>query len=269
MKRQIKSLMSLYCVVTLSISGCTEPASTIESGEAEIKEVTEQTQTATETLKPLNCPVILNVTHKDKDRYTEHPWVKISFIDNPNFDASLGDACKGDMKNVWKDLKRFDVNAQTYRVQLGFYGNPDIIKLFPKTANDVKNFINETTQDYRLDYKLDQIDRSTALGKNQIRVEMSKYYQYSHRSYWLTEHAYIINNILSEADLNVKFWSSEKPSYCYDRYEMCSCYTQFELCKLPENEREKISGQSYDFEHFPVWHYGELIFKKEDQDTQE
>jgi len=254
--------MSLFCLAALGLNGCTEPASKIEIVADENKEAIERLQT-TETLKPLNCPVILDVIQKEKGRFRDHSWVNISFIKNPDFDASLGDACQGDMKNIWQDLKRFDVNSQYYRVHL------NAVEFFPKTAKNVKNFIDATTIEYRLDYKLDQIDRTTALGRNQVKGAMGAFYGFAHRSYWLTEHAYIIDGLLSESDLHVKFWSSEKPSYCYARYERCICYTERETCKKPREERERISGQSYNFEYFPKRDYGELIFTKPEPITQE
>lgn len=219
---------------------------------------------------------MLTSARRDADRHVKQPYLTLHLFKNPDYDESLGDACKGDLKNLWPDLRRFETELQTdaphiYKIWL--IGRN--IKYFPITAAEAKNHVNASATEYGLDNKLDQFDRSTELGRNKVKSELFKFLSRSQNNYWLNEHGPIIEGLLSDYNLKLEGYYQEKPKFCYDLYELCYCWG-FELhdgskqtCEDAPSKNRKDLKTPFDFEYFPHGADGGLIFQKPISKTQE
>jgi len=249
----------------IGISACQENTVVNETASLDIS----TTETVKATLPP-NCPVILATQHVPVGRWRENPSLNIWLTPNGNYDSILGDACKGDLKNLWPDLLRFENEIESYKPYInGINGIATLIEAFPQTINDVKDHVNSFATEYGLNEKMDQIDRSTAHGKNSVKRELRGFLNKSVSDYWLNEHGPIIENLLSEHDVKLRHYSHEKSKFCYDRFEYCSCYPwgygdYGDDCNDVSKENRKASSGKYDFEVFPWGAYGSIGFHKPD-----
>ena len=268
------------------LTACNFSSDAERATESEIKASTEaakievfeasslETETA-ETDLPLNCPVMLSAHHVEVGRFIKHPSLRFHIIKNKDYDSSLGDACEGDIKNLWPDLLRFEREIEAYAPYIRNIGGISLnIEHFPQTMKAVKDHVNNSAVKYKLDEELDQFDRSTALGKNQAEGKILLFLRDSVDIYWINEHGPIIEGLLSEYGLKLSSFSQEKPKLCYDRYKLCICYewkvsdASFDFCEDVSPENRKKSPRSYNLEYFPFTPYGGLSFKRPDDDNE-
>ena len=167
----------------------------------------------TEIVKPilsLNCPVILTAQHVGVSRWRENPSLSFRLIKNLDYDEGLEDTCKGDMKNIWPSLMRFQNEIENDLPYINdLSGISRNIEHFPKTFKEVKNHVNSDALDSSLDAKR---------GIHFLRKSLNEY--------WLENHGPIIEDVLLKYDLKLRLYDQEKPKFCYhrDNIEYCNCY---------------------------------------------
>lgn len=213
MNRQFK-ILTLFAIFT--IGACAE------SAEFKVKPDTSILLSKTEIIKnPLNCPVML-MAYSGANRFEKEDWLSFSFKENPNFDIELQDDCKGDLKNIWPDLVRFEEEIKVHVPRIkSVFQITSYLEYFPQTEKDIRAYINKASIDALLYDELAQIDRSTLEGGMEFDLRVLQFIQANENEYWMREHAPVIERILFEYDLKMKNYDSEKSFYCYHLFDVC------------------------------------------------
>lgn len=161
-----------------------------------------------------NCRAMLTL-HEPELRSGEYIiWVYIK--ENPDFNATLGDACEGDLRNLWPDLKRYDAELKTEKpYKLRFHNVAVNLDLFPKTHLEIAEYIDDAAKQNAdwirpKSYNRAKLEDALALRKiylNLIRTET--------HNYFATQHAPILNDILAEYHLGMgQYNAGEKFGFC-------------------------------------------------------
>lgn len=178
---------------------------------------------------PLNCPIMVSgkeITY-EADRIksktlSPDPYWFIFLAENPNFDPELGDACQGDMKKIWPDLLRFEMEISEYWPNVRGVGG--IHKYFPATLDETKQYIDQAAKVEKINEQIGSIDRSTLEGGLAVHSILIKFVREKERNYWIEEQGTIIESILSDYKVKVITYEAEKTSYCYHPYSICRSY---------------------------------------------
>lgn len=178
---------------------------------------------------PLNCPVMVSgkeITYgpnqiKSKNLSPDPYWF-IYLDENPSFDPQLGNACQGDMKKIWPDLLRFEIEISKYWPNVRGVGG--MHKYFPATLKEAKQYIDEAAKVEKISEQIDSIDRSTLEGGLAAHNILLKFVREKERDYWVEEQGAIIENLLSDYKVKVITYEAEKTSYCYHPYSICRGY---------------------------------------------
>ena len=171
--------------------------------------------------KPLNCPVML-VVYSGSNRFEEQEWLSFSLKENPDFDAGLNDDCKGDLKNIWADLMRFEEQIENHVPYIKqIYSITSSLKYFPQTRKELQSYMNKEAVDSLLYEELVQIDRLTLEGGLEFNLKVHEFIHITEESYWMKEHAPIIEKTLFKHGLKMRGFDSEKNFYCYHLFDVC------------------------------------------------
>jgi hypothetical protein len=167
---------------------------------------------------PLNCPQVLTA-QSFHDRWRETQVLRFWVGENPAFDQSEEDACKGDLKKIWSDLGRFQdaVQAHAPNIRSVSYSLRD----FPETDRALKAFIDAAATESSLHEKLDAMDRSTLEGGMDVDHTILRFIFEQQEAYFEQEHMPIIRAAMSQPDLVLEYYDAEKLSYCYHPYKIC------------------------------------------------
>ncbi len=167
---------------------------------------------------PLNCPQVLTA-QSFHDRWRETQVLRFWVGDNPAFDQSEEDACKGDLKKIWSDLGRFQDAVQAHMPQIRSVSYS--LRDFPETDRALRVFIDEAATASSLREKLDAMDRSTLEGGMNVDHTILRFIFEQQEAYFKKEHMPIIRAAMSQPDLVFEYYDSEKLSYCYHPYKIC------------------------------------------------
>ena len=176
---------------------------------------------------PLNCPIMIAANSQNRrvyaegsSEYRDESYLYFRLVENPNFDIELGDSCEGDLKKLWPDLARFESEIEIHMPNIAQIRLISVqLKHFPQTQDEVKHYIDDQAKAAALHDNLETIDRTTAEGGTTLDNMILFFLRTKEQSYWLTEQAPIIENILSKYDLKMEFYSSEKTKYFYHPFK--------------------------------------------------
>ena len=197
-------------------------------------------------LQPLNCPAILTTRTYNKWK-TDQVWLSFIIEQNKNYKPNLGDACNGDMKNLWQDLKRFNPLIEKHDPKIshisGLFGQN--LNHFPATKEQVKHFVDKKAADVSLTSHLKSHDRSTLEGGLKIQRASRQFLMKTLQEYLDQEHKTIIEAYLNKHSLKMGHHSTEKLQFCYKNFNRCSKYIKF-------NQSVDLNNE-FDFEFFGAW----------------
>ena len=199
--------------------------------------------------KPLNCPAILTARTYKKWK-TDQVWLRFQIEHNKNYEPNLGDACRGDIKNLWRDLNRFDPIIEEYTPKLAHISGmfePNLNR-FPVTTKKLKNFVNNRATEISFTESLKTYNRSTLEGGLEIQRASRQFLMKALQEYLDQEHKPIIEAYLNEHGLKMGRYSGEKLQFCYKSFNRCSKYVEF-------NQSANLNDE-LDFEFFGAWSGG-------------
>lgn len=212
-------------------------------------------------LNPLNCPIMIEArsfkyeaVRAERENLSLNPYLSFWLVRNPNFKRDEGDACEGDLKNLWPDLLRFETEIVAHWPNIrGMNGLGYGLKFFPETFNETKRFIDQAATVANVREQVDSIDRSTLEGGLSVNNILIRLVRDNERRYWMEEQGAIIEDVLSGYSLKVATYGAEKTSYCYHPYSICRSYYR------PDTE---TSRDQYDLEYLGS-PFGSLRFSVE------
>ena len=202
--------------------------------------------------KPLNCPAILTA-HRYKKWKTGQVWLRFQIEQNKNYEPNLGDACHGDMKNLWQDIKYFEELIEEYNPKLSHISRlfGQNLDYFPATKEQVKHFVDKKAADVSLTSQLKSHDRSTQEGGMEIQRASRRFLMQTLQEYFNQEHKPIIDTYLNEHSLKMGHYSGEKLQFCYKSFNRCE-YLFTKPISQNENLDFEFIGMGFDwwqFEH--------------------
>jgi len=214
--RIFRGLVALFGLVVLGCAPAKDkPPKGIEPSSDSLDTAANQTQIR-------NCPVMLTPMVSLPRDNDARSWLSFSLKGNPDFNPDKDDACKGDMKNLWADLRQFERELETHAPFVRSIAHiASYVNHFPVTETELKDQINQAAIDEELHEALLKHDRTTLEGGIRIQNEIARFVRQSAENYWMTEHAPIIETILSDHRLKLANFSMEKISYCYPRFDRC------------------------------------------------
>jgi len=173
--------------------------------------------------EPLNCPAIFETaTHANRSK-PDQIWLSFQIKQNANYKEELGDACKGDMKILWQDIKRFEPLIEEHSPHIryisGLLGNN--LKYFPVTEKQIKYFIDNEAIQKSLSSKLKLHDRSTLEGGLKIQEASRSFLTQALQDYLNQEHKPILESYLKDYNLKIGPFLGEKYQFCYKSYNRC------------------------------------------------
>ena len=229
----------IFSLSYLGVIGCENPSQMLDA-EQDIK--TEMSQdisvsspedaatsvlhvkSTTDMSVPLNCPVMIAAHSNFRMRETKQ-YLSFSLQANPDFNPQTQDVCQGDIKNLWPDLKRFGAQIEAHMPYIdGIQGVDRALKSFPTTEHALKIFIDDAANDAGLHDTLDVFDRSTLEGGMKVDHTIIRFILKNQEAYFAREHTPIIDSVLSNYDLKMQPYQTEKLGYCYHPYEICRSY---------------------------------------------
>ena len=210
--------------------------------------------------EPLNCPIIIEAYESKNKRDGDKVWLSFQLKENSKFNSALGDACEGDMKNLWQDLKRFDHQIEKYRHNMqyihGLFGYN--LNYFPVTKAEIKSYFDEAADTVHLKEKLNKHDRSTLEGGMKIQRASRDFFMKTLQAYLDQEHKPIVEKTLINHDVTMSDFMAEKLKFCYK---------SFNRCEYIATDTTKVDDE-IDFEFIGVW-LGWWTFEQDKQDKQE
>jgi len=246
---------SAFCACLLA--GCSAPDARV-SEPVNVEAVAEtQTVQNTAVKAPLNCPVMITVK-SDYSKRDDREYLFFSISYNPDYDIDLGDACRGDVKNLWPDMLRFEAEIESHLPNVkGRFNSASILGNFSKTENELKRFIDQASKRQGLPQLLDNIDRSTLEGGLDYNRKILGLIREQEKNYWQTVHTPALRAIFSKyGTVNLRI-GSEKQAYCYHPHDLCRGYLQVrETVERPESQIGNDSD--YDLEY--LWAFASYHF---------
>ena len=230
------SLVLSCMAVCLFVWGCENPTTELEAvPETRIETKPNISPPVSEFLKtfgqaeqsldgvgdPLNCPVML-VAHSNFRTRDSKQYLSFTIQENPDYDLQSGDACQGDIKNLWSDLNRFDAQIEAQMLNInGIHDVDRALKYFPVTERAFKLFIDDAAHEAELHDRLEAIDRSTLEGGMEVDHTIIWFIIKNEQDYFAREHTPIIEATLSKYSLKMRPYETEKMGYCYYPYDIC------------------------------------------------
>lgn len=188
----------------------------------------------------LNCRAFISPL-STKNKPNQQASLIFVLKKNPDFKTDLVDDCKGDLKNIWRDLSRFENEIESHSSNISHISSTaSKLNLFPETLSDLQTYMKNAAIRTGLDEKLNRIDRSTLEGGMKFNNEVVNFIRENEREYWMTEHAPIIENALSQYNLSMKTYSTEKEFYCHHSYDSCNI----------EPRNKDSTNEKLEFEYF-------------------
>ena len=246
----MKSMLALCACL---LAGCSAPD--VEVLEPVNVEAVAETQTQTvediAVKAPLNCPAMITAK-SDYSKRDDQKYLFFSISHNPDFDIDLGDACRGDVKNLWHDFLRFEAEIESHLPNVkGWFNATIIFKNFPKTESELKHFIDQASKNQGLPHQLDNIDRSTLEGGLEYQNKILGLIIEQERIYWQAVHTPVMDTTLSKyGTVHLKV-GSEKHAYCYHPHETCRGYYRYDDRK--EERPESHIGVKSEFDLEYLW----------------
>lgn len=193
-------------------------------------------------LAPLNCPVIFKIDEiNQKNKVT----LRIAIRKNKDFNPKLNDECEGDLKNLWKDLKRIKFQLDGADVDVFYISNilNHSLDYFPFTKNEIKVFINNQASQSNLKNKLSKYNPKELNSSLNIQRDIRLFMPQAIQSYLDEHHKIILEEVLENHVFNGQNYSAGKYQYCYD---------SFNRCEYLGNLENYDKDPSLDFEFFGV-----------------
>jgi len=237
----IKLLSSLFSVFgVIILIACNSSEQNFEHTEKHGQELLEA-----QLIEPPNCPVIIAAYVSKNKLNNDQVGLSFQIEENPNFDSVSGDACEGNIKNLWPDLKRhsklIEEHSQNLRHIYGFLGRN--LDYFPITKADVKRYVDEAATAARLKEKLNSYDRNSLEGGLKIAGDSRTFLYQTLQSYLDQEHKPIIENILVKTKTKMGRFQGEKLQFCYKSFNRC----EYLVTRTKTSQNEE-----FDFEFFGV-----------------
>jgi len=165
--------------------------------------------------------------------------------ENPDYDPALGDACKGNLANLWQDLEQYD--AMGIRAN-GFTMLTRKLDLFPETQRELVLFIDDVAKTNRGKINPQQYNRKVLADVLNLRREYLNLIRNETPKYFSNVHAPIINGYLAKHNLKLReYLTGEKLSFCYVPWDNCVTY-------FPPNKNLTTSlGRDLDVLYIASW----------------
>lgn len=207
----------IYVAGAMGITACQDNGPSIEASDTSTKQSTE-----IPLAEPINCRAILEAKTFESKRHGDQLRLMFFIQRNTNFNEALGDACEGDMKNLWQDFKRFSPLIEEHAQNLSHISGPLGYNLdyFPVTRAEIKRYVDEAATETLLAEKLALYDRSTLEGGMEIQRASRKFLMKTLQTYLEQAHKPIIESALTN-NISLDEYGGEKLQYCNNSFNRC------------------------------------------------
>ena len=208
----------IYITWIVTLSACQNNEPSLEALETPAGQPLE-----TSLPETLNCPIIIEPYESKNKRDGDKVWLSFQLKENSKYDSTLGDACEGDMKNLWQDLKRFEHQIEKRRPNIkyihGLLGYN--LDYFPVTKTEIKSYFDKAADTVGLKEKLNKHDRSTLEGGMEIQRASRDFFMKTLQAYIDQEHKQIVEKTLINQDIKMSNFMAEKLRFCYKSFNRC------------------------------------------------
>lgn len=199
---------------------------------------------------PINCPLMFSAQSHNRDS-DEEKYLILQLVENPTFNPDKGDACEGNMKNIWTDLTRLEKEIESHSGNIKHFHSISFnIAFFPETSREIQTYFDKSPEKKKLFGELDKLKGRNLFNNEEFDRRIRYLIIDVEEKYWMEIHAPIIEKVLYKYDLKIDGYDSEKHFYCAPRYDLCNSDGGYKGWFKDESLNFQYSGPAFDWLSF-------------------